>query len=46
MDAQERVLASLTPVTMDIILLATGVEYAILVVFGQEVSQHVNQVSQ
>ena len=36
---QEMALVSPIPVTMDTILLVTGVEYALLVVIGQEVSQ-------
>ena len=46
MDVQEMVIVSPSPVTVDTVLLATGLEDVLLVVFGQEVSQRVNQVSQ
>ena len=46
MDVQEMVIVSPSPVTVDTVLLVTGLEDVLLVVFGQEVSQRVNQVSQ
>ena len=39
---QEIAIVSPTPVAVDIVLLVTGLEHVLLVVFGQEVSQPAN----